>query len=1028
MSKIRLSFLGPAQLSRDNQPVELKAAKEVALLAYLALTAAPQNRERLVDLLWPDSQPEAARQNLRNRLWSIRKALGEEVVVADGQRLALSEAVWVDARQFEPLASTPQDTPVEQLQVALEQWRGPLLEGLTLLEAPDFELWLTTERERFGQLYLRAMESLVNRQRAAANWPAVIDMAHRALAYDSLQEPLHRALMEAYARLGRRPEALRQYDTLRASLAQELGVEPLPETETLRAAILNGALERNALFTTGAGAPVVMPAPSPPAAPDHRPATSRHAPQPYIGRQAEQAALDEARRQAEQGALRIVMISGELGIGKSSLWRSWAAKLPSPRLVLETRCLDMTQSLPFAPLTTLFNRPFCLESLTGPGATLSPIWLSELARLLPEIRQRRPDIPPPPALPPDEEQRRMLETFTQILRSLGGRPLVLFIDDLHWADRASLDWLVYMVERLRETPLLLVGAYRPADAPARLTQMVARWGREGMLTRLPLAQLTLAEAGELVAALGGDVSQVARLQLQSAGNPYFLIELSRAAGNDTPGELAELIQARLKRLPEVARQTLQVAGVLETRFDFETLRRASRRSEEETLDALDTLLEAAVLVEREDHYEFAHPLVATIVRADLSAARRRVLHRRAAEGLEASHAANLPAVAGQLVRHYAQANQPAEAARYAEMAAEHALALGALIEAAAFYRQAYDLEPTPVRQMELGYALTFTEGGMAEARQTMQSALAVFETAGDRANIVNTCLMLALTYLPGSEGAQVLHWVERAEPHLEAISDPEAEARLYHLKGAGEFRAGRSMSQAESYLARATRLAVEHHLAGIGAISWFELGNLWVQRGDLVKARESFTQALAIAQASQNYFQEALTHNNLGYAAYLAGDLAAARAHIEQGLAFVEARGLVLPRQYLYSTRGEIALAEEEFDEAEAWFKQAIVEAEKYDNWLFIANLQANLGLVARARAEFERALQLLTGARQASAGVVNPHFQTQLDLWLAELHWQRRERAAAETALAQAEARLAGTERAGLLAWAKRVRGLLGG
>jgi DNA-binding SARP family transcriptional activator/tetratricopeptide (TPR) repeat protein len=1032
MATIRLSFLGPAQFSRDEQPVELKAAKAVALLAYLAV-AGPQNRERLVDLLWPDSDPGAARQNLRNRLWSIRKALGEEALAADDYRLALSETVWVDLHAFEQTAAAPQEASPEQLQAALGHWRGPLLDGLQLLDAPELELWLTTAREHFGQLYLRLLESLVARQRASANWPAVIETARQALAYDYLQEPMYRVLMEAYAQQGERPEALRQYEALRAILARELGVEPLPETETLRLAILNGAVHGAppgampvSAWQSERARPLAQPGEDglaqKPARPGLAPAPVKGPDQPFVGRQAELLALDEAFREAGQGQVRVVVITGEMGIGKSRLWQTWAARLPAGQPLLATRCLDTSPSLPFSALTNLLNRPFCLERLAG--SNLAPIWLSELARLIPDIRQRWPNIPAPASVPPEEEQRRMFEAFTQTFHSLAGQPLLLFIDDLHWADQTTLDCLVYLVDRLRDTPLLLAGAYRTTDAPAQLIHMVARWSREGLVRRLPLARLTLAEAAELVAALGGEASQTVQLQAQSAGNPYFLVELSRAGVNGgSPTELAELIRARLKRLPGEAQQILQAAAVLETDFDFDTLRRISRRGEEETLDALDTLLDAAILVERAEQYEFSHPLVGSIVRADLSAARRHFLHRRAAEVLETSHAANLTAIAGQLARHYAQANQPVEAARYAEMAAKRALELGALIEALAFYRQAYALDPTPARQVGLGYALIYAQGGVLEARQIMQQALATFEANDDRANIVNTCVLLALSYLPGGEGDQVLYWVERAEPYLETLDDPKAQAQLCHLKGTGWFRAGRSLAQAEAYLAQGIRLATEHGFTEIGTTCWFELGNLWVQRGDLGKAIECFSQALGMAQTSNDYYQQALSLNNLGYATYLAGDLAQARSYIEQGLIFVETHALILPRQYLYSTRGEIALAEGQPDQAESWFKRAIVEAEKYDNSAYVANLRANLALAARAQGRLDEALSLLTLARQALTGVNNPHLQTQINLWLAELHLERREPDAAEAALVRAEQQLAGAERAGLQAWAGRIR-----
>jgi DNA-binding SARP family transcriptional activator len=170
MSRLRLLFLGPVQLMSDDQPIDRSAAKAIALLAYLASNDQPQTREHVTELLWPESLPDAARKNLRNSLWSIRKALGEEVLVQpDADRLLLSDAVWVDVRAFEAglrvLSGTEAPTS-GQLQAAIELYRAPLLDGLTLSEAPDFEIWLSAERERLGQLYLRALKALMGAYRA----------------------------------------------------------------------------------------------------------------------------------------------------------------------------------------------------------------------------------------------------------------------------------------------------------------------------------------------------------------------------------------------------------------------------------------------------------------------------------------------------------------------------------------------------------------------------------------------------------------------------------------------------------------------------------------------------------------------------------------------------------------------------------------------------------------------------------------------------------------------------------------------
>lgn len=1006
MSAIQLFFLGPAQMRREGHPPGLRAAKAVALLAYLAVTGTSQRREHLVDLLWPESLPSAARKNLRNTLWTIRKALGEGVLsYPDAEAVTLSDAIWVDVHTFETAAEDPAGVGLGD---AIELYRAPLLEGFALPDAADFEVWLSTERERLGLLYLRCLERLIAIHRAEADWQGVVGLARRVLVADDLQEPVYRALMEAHARLGERAEALRQYERLRATLARELGVDPLPETEAMRTAILAGGL------------PVVGPAardvPSSP-----RPAKGARR-QPFVGRQAELDALEEEWQLAGIGHLRVALITGELGIGKSRLWREWSRALPPGSVVLETKCLDTTRSLPFAPLTSLFGSQVCLESIARPDSPVSPIWLAELARLMPEIRRLQPEIPPPATLPPDEERHRLFEAFLHVLRALEGQPLVLFVDDLHWADRATLDWLLYLVDRLQQAAVMLVGAYRPQDAPVQLLDLVAGWNREGIVRQLPLARLSVDEARQLIAAVGGDAASVTQLQAASAGNPYFLLELSQAPSGQRPSALSELLRVRLNRLPDVARQVLQAAAILDGTFGFPALRRTSGRGEEETLDALDILLARGVLSEQETQYQFVHPLVAMVVREDLSAARRRFLHQRAAEVLESIHAGNLAPIAGQLVLHHTQAGSPSRAAQYAELAAERALELTALEEAADFFREALVLDPSPDRRLALGRALS-QKGDLEGAREVLGVALEEFRVEHNGAGAASAALALAGSYLPSGEGQKVIRWAERALSWLDEASDPESLSNAHYLLAAGGMQTGCPLGEAEARLLTAAELAAENDLSEMASRSEFELGNLLAQRGDLEDALRAYDRAISLARDAQVPFLEVLGHNNLAYHALLAGDRTTAWEQIQVGLRLADDLSLFLPRQYLYSTRGEIALNEGHLEEAEEWFNRALHEAHKHHNQAQAANIQANLALVARERGDLDTALALLESAHDLVDGLVALHLQIQLDLWSAELYLQRGEHKAAEEALEEAEGRLAGSDRRHLAAWASRVR-----
>jgi tetratricopeptide (TPR) repeat protein len=479
----------------------------------------------------------------------------------------------------------------------------------------------------------------------------------------------------------------------------------------------------------------------------------------------------------------------------------------------------------------------------------------------------------------------------------------------------------------------------------------------------------------------------------------------------------------LHRLPNVAFQLVQAAAVLEGEIASATLQRTVHQQESEITDALDALLSANVLVERGDRYEFAHPLVAAVVRDDLSAARRRLLHASAAKALAETNRDQVAAVAGRLAFHYEQAGRTLEAAAHAEMAGARALSLAAPAEAVLLYRQAVRLDSTPERLMGLAEALHW-QGHSAQARHLLRQALAAFTASDEITGAARACLALAETYLGSGSSHLLIEWAERAMQVGGTALGADFFAHVKFLLGAGNLRVERSLAVAESHLQEAVRLAVAHNLAWIEIQSRFELGNLFAERGDLAEAMSNYQQVITLAERERNAYQQVLGYNNLAYHAAVAGDIALARRAIEQGLTLADNHSLHMPRSYLYSSRGEVELAEGRPDEAQKWFQRALEEARKRGDNAQIANLQANLGRVAWAQGDLDQALSLLEVARQTVTGLTAQHLTAQIELWLAELHLSRGEDAAAAATLHRLAPLLKDSGRRQLLAAAQRLAG----
>jgi len=1013
---LRIALLGVPALERVGKVI-LAPAKAHALLAYLSLHDAPQPRERLLALLWPESGPETARKNLRNLLWRLRRDLNHDLLQGDEQ-LALGGHARVDVRAFlraaDELGGQQGDGPLRAARTMMRLYRGTLLDGVVLADAPELELWLTAAREQLHELHLRALHQIVAAERAAGRWHQMLTAARAALAHDPLQEPMYRALIEAHGRLGDRAAALRQYALLAETLERELGVAPLPETELLREAVVRGELLAPEQGQRVAAARPAGSVPSPPL-------------RPFVGRSGELAALDAAWDAAQANRAQVALLLGEAGIGKTQLWQRWSTRLPGEATVLEAQCLAVTQHLPFAPLVTLLQSDPVRRRLAAIARPPAPGWLADIARLSPDLVDLLPAVSRPTPLAQAEEQQRVFEALVRSLGATPTAPTVLFIDDLHWADRATLDWLGYLLHRARDTPLLLVASCRSDELPAPLEALAAQWARAGLLRRLPLPRLSHDETLALVATLAGDATEADRLYERSAGNPLFVLELLRAGPGELPEALSDLIQQRLVRLSDVARQVLQGAAVLQAEISYEGLAEVSGRDDAETLDALDTLLDGGLLVEDGERYQFSHPLIAAVVERGVSGARRAILHRRAAAAIERRHAGRLGEVAGRLTAHHREANSPARAAHFAALAGEHALSVAAPAEAAYFYELALSLAPSPAQHYGLALA-RYWQGALDAARAAFALAAEGFAAAGDMRAAARACLECAGSYLASSENEAVVAWVQRGRAYLAHDPDPAAQALAAYLLGAELRAVGADLDAAIAQLEEAARLAADEAARPLLPGVLLELGNARAQQGDLNGAIGEYRRLVATARERGALEHETIGHNNIAYHALLAGDLGTAHVEVAAGLEMVEQHGLAVVLPWLLSTRGEIALAEGDWAGAELWLGRAAREAERLGNTAHGISIRATLALAARDRGEGAAALRALAQARSEAGALADPFLQTQLDLAFAETQLLLGDRTAAESALAAAEGRLQRSPYAGLQAAASRLRTRIAG
>jgi DNA-binding CsgD family transcriptional regulator len=580
-----------------------------------------------------------------------------------------------------------------------------------------------------------------------------------------------------------------------------------------------------------------------------------------IGRAAQLDALDRAVEQVRGGAGRTILVTGEAGIGKSRLVAEAKARLVrSGCVILEGHCFEQDRALPYAPLLDLLHAHLARCSSEELAHVLG-FAASELVKLLPELGAMLPGLAPSPALEPEQEKRHLFHALAHFLVGLAGaRPVLMIVEDLHWSDETSLDFLLYLARRLAGQPFLLLLTYRSDELHPSLRHVLAELDRERLATEIWLAPLTVDETETMLRVTLG-WSQRVRADVLHAiatltdGNPFFIEEVLKSvaasgdlfdagAGDDClplsefriPRSVEDAVQRRLARVSPATRDLLVLAAVAGRRFDVALLSALTQRDEAALLPQIKEAIGAQFVVEETaERFAFRHALTRQAIYAGLLGRERRALHTTIGATMERVYAADLDARSADLADHFAEAGDWDAALAYARRAGERARSLHAPREAIAH----------------------FTRALAAAARVPAAARAPLYRARGQAYDWV---------------GEFELARADFAQALAAARAEGDRAAEWLALLDLGLLWTGRDYEEAHRYLQAALALARVLGDPATLAHSLNRMGNWYANHEQPDEALLHHHEALAIFRASDDAHGLAETLDLLGMASFLRGD------------------------------------------------------------------------------------------------------------------------------------------------------------
>ncbi len=960
--RLEFRLFGHLEVALDGDRFTLATPrKSLQVLTYLLLhRATPVSREYLAFLLYPDDEEGAARAKLRGTLSELPKILpqpSERYVSIETDKVGWNPDadVWLDIDAF-VVASGDRS----RLGEAIELYRGDLLPEV-------YDEWLDDIRERHRDTYLRCLTERVSDARRNANLALAIETARKVLAIDPWREDMVRRIIAMRYESGDRAGALSEYAAFAKRLRTEMGADPMPETATVAERIAHGedvAEDGVEDRPTIEGGSAIL---------------------PFVGRRDEMERLLEAWSRVARGRGACAFIGGEPGIGKSRMVSEFAHAVEDRGGRVLVGATSSPESVPYESVVDSLRSALPLVASLKPSIALTCV-----ATLLPEIHARVA-LPAVSRLDAESERIRLYESLFRCIADLAKpRPLLLILEDLHWAQPASIELLQFLLRRIAGVRVMIVVTYR--DEESQQLHAFHRLRREARAVAgaqsMWLSPLSVADVEELRATLPDMRDRAAEtLIAASQGNPLFLTQLVadvRESERDRePISLQAVVVRRIERLSENARTAAEIAACIGDRFSRDAVREVSAWDEADLTDSLDELLDRRIIREAPGRgfleYAFTHHLVQDTIAAAVPPKAAAIRRRRVARVLERLYPDRVPELSASLAAHYEFAGDVANATRCYLSAVRRSISIGALHEARMQCARglAIATESSARADLLLESVTIETRYGDLESRNAALLALERVDSELEDPAIHRATLLHRMEFA-STTGDRAMH--EQAARALRAsVPDDDAlwNAELHLAESQMAFMLGRLAESFDSGKAALAYSRAANDDAGATRALCF-LAQVEAHRGhlsaaealleeaakDAARAADPMLEQLALSSAYTVAYQRrdiqrchALSSRCLELAVNLGDRLAEAQAHGRLGATLAD-------------TGVKYAEAREHYAAASRIYRESGYLAGSAGQLLNQAILEMKLGFFERACAATEKAVALFERASDARGRV----------------------------------------------------------